>query len=95
MNLYNASGELIATYDPVDSFFVSIDVSEFAPGKYYLGVAGTGRSVDGVLHYTDYGSLGAYTIATDNATPLDVWEPNDSSSTASKILGVLTDSRTE
>ncbi|MBQ4195911.1 MAG: hypothetical protein II622_07355, partial [Thermoguttaceae bacterium] len=85
VNLYNASGELIATYDPVDSFFVSIDVSEFAPGKYYLGVAGTGRSVDGVLHYTDYGSLGAYTIATDNVKPLDVWEPNDSSSTASNL----------
>ncbi|MBR4753347.1 MAG: hypothetical protein IK077_16485, partial [Thermoguttaceae bacterium] len=78
VNLYDASGELVATYDPLDTFYVTIDTAELAPGKYYLGVSGTGRCVDGVLHYTDYSSLGAYTIVTNNEKSIDDYEPNNS-----------------
>ena len=40
-----------------------MDVSSFAAGKYYMSVAGTGKKVGSTTYYTDYGSLGAYTVS--------------------------------
>ncbi len=83
VNLYDELGRLIETYDPLDTFYASIDASTLAPGRYYLGVAGTGSCVGGELHYTDYASLGAYTISTSPGDDqLDPFEPNNSFSNA-------------
>ncbi|MBP5620457.1 MAG: hypothetical protein J6X44_00425, partial [Thermoguttaceae bacterium] len=91
VNLYDASGELIETYDPVNTFYVAIDTKDLPNGKYYLGVSGTGRTVDGDVHYTDYGSLGAYTITTDNS--FDAYEPNYSNGFAYD-LGLVSGEKT-
>ncbi|MBR0225281.1 MAG: right-handed parallel beta-helix repeat-containing protein, partial [Thermoguttaceae bacterium] len=56
--VYNANGAVVGEYDPTDALYATIDVSNFSPGKYYLKVEGTGKSPV----YSDYGSLGAYTI---------------------------------
>ncbi|MBR5758113.1 MAG: hypothetical protein IKX88_05915 [Thermoguttaceae bacterium] len=94
VNLYKANGELVEpvkTYDPLDTFYVAIDTKDLEPGLYYLGVAGTGRTVDGVVHYTDYGSLGAYTITTDPF--FDAYEPNNSNGVAYN-LGLVSGEKT-
>jgi Metallo-peptidase family M12B Reprolysin-like len=59
-DLYNASGALIATYNPLNAIDVSI--ATFLPysGTYYLRVSGA--SLPGPTGYTNYGSLGSYTI---------------------------------
>ena len=85
VNLYDGSGVLLATYDPLDKLYVTIDMSEYALGQYYLGVAGTGKTVGGVVHYTDYGSLGPYMIVADNVAPSDIWEYNDTREEAADL----------
>ena len=60
VNLYNAAGSLLGTYNPINSLSASINDS-FAAGTYYLSVEGTGKgTVD--TGYSDYGSLGQYSI---------------------------------
>lgn len=89
VSIYDANKELVATYDPSNTYYVSIDVSEFTPGKYYMSVAGTGLTVDGQVIYTNYGSLGAYTIETSLSTEVaDPYEPNDTRVSAYR-LGVI------
>ena len=63
VKLYDSSKNLIKTYDPTDTLYVTMDVSSFAAGKYYMSVAGTGKKVGSTTYYTDYGSLGAYTVS--------------------------------
>ncbi|HMO13254.1 MAG TPA: hypothetical protein PKD64_05460 [Pirellulaceae bacterium] len=55
--LYDSSGNLIAESNPVDDINASFSL-ELAAGVYYLSIEGTGKP--GV--YTDYGSLGFYSI---------------------------------
>ncbi|NEO72756.1 hypothetical protein [Moorena sp. SIO3H5] len=59
-NLYNASGQLISSSNPIGylyaSFYVDLD-----PGQYYLSIEGTGQG-DLDTGYSDYGSLGQYSI---------------------------------
>ena len=63
VKLYDSSKNLIKTYDPTGTLYVTMDVSSFAAGKYYMSVAGTGKKVGSTTYYTDYGSLGAYTVS--------------------------------
>ena len=63
VKLYDSSKNLIKTYDPTGALYVTMDVSSFAAGKYYMSVAGTGKKVGSTTYYTDYGSLGAYTVS--------------------------------
>ncbi|MBR0225089.1 MAG: fibronectin type III domain-containing protein, partial [Thermoguttaceae bacterium] len=60
--IYNQSGTSVGVYAPTDTLYASIDVSNFTPGKYYLKVEGSGKTVNGTTIYSNYGSLGAYKI---------------------------------
>ena len=94
VKIYDANGSLLNTYDPSNSLYVSIDVSDFAAGKYYLSVEGTGLTVDGNLIYSDYASLGAYTITTELSSEVaDPYEPNDTQIGAYR-LGVINEPTT-
>ncbi len=57
--LYGASGDLIASYDPQGQLDVQIAVTA---GTYYLSIDGVGDG-DLVTGYSDYGSLGYYSIS--------------------------------
>ena len=58
--LYNSSGQLIGTYNPTNSLSATIN-TYLSTGKYYLSIKGTGRG-DLATGYSDYGSLGQYSI---------------------------------
>ncbi len=55
--LYNSSGTLIATSSPGNALGASFNMN-VAPGEYFISVDGVGRSGS----YSDYGSLGMFTI---------------------------------
>jgi len=55
--LYNSSGKVVATSNPTDALYARFDVSLTA-GTYYLEIDGVGKTGA----YSDYGSLGQYTI---------------------------------
>ena len=61
VELYDEDGELIELYEPPDTISVSLR-KELPAGTYYLVVDGGGRDVSGEQGYTDYGSLGRFTI---------------------------------
>ena len=59
--LYDATGQLILSSNPIDALGASFDV-ELDPGQYYLSVTGTGQGDVATTGYSDYGSLGQYSI---------------------------------
>jgi hypothetical protein len=59
--LYDGSGALIASSNPFDLLDAGFDLSLDA-GQYYLQVSGTGKGDPLNGGYSDYGSLGQYTI---------------------------------
>ncbi|MDO5579863.1 MAG: zinc-dependent metalloprotease family protein [Planctomycetia bacterium] len=61
VKLYNSDKELIETYDPSETFYVLMDLSDLS-GSYYISVEGIGWGDPLTGGYSDYGSLGAYTI---------------------------------
>lgn len=65
VKLYDASQNLLQTYNPLDKMNVSFDTTLNA-GQYFIVVSGTGNSNTG-----DYGSLGSYSImAVRGALPI-------------------------
>lgn len=91
VKLYNSSKQLIATFDPADTTYVTFDLSSYKSGKYYISVAGVGKTVSGKTVYSNYASLGSYTIETGPLSNVyDGYEPNASLETAYD-LGVLTE----
>jgi predicted outer membrane repeat protein/parallel beta-helix repeat protein len=65
VKLYDSTGSLLATFDPTTEISVHID-TVLAPGTYMLAVDGVGWGdplASTPTGYTDYGSLGNYTIA--------------------------------
>ncbi|NEO19028.1 MULTISPECIES: hypothetical protein [unclassified Moorena] len=58
--LYNASGQLISSSNPIGSLSASFNLNLY-PGQYYLSIDGTGQG-NLVTGYSDYGSLGQYSI---------------------------------
>ena len=61
VRLYNATGTLIGTYNPAG---LPADVNvTLASGRYYVSVDGTGAGVPASTGYSDYASLGIYTIS--------------------------------
>lgn len=60
--LLDASGNLVATANPVEALNAAITVSAAPAGTYYLKIDGTGKG-DLATGYSDYGALGAYTIS--------------------------------
>jgi len=65
--LRNGSGALVASSNPLDFLSSSFNLSVPA-GTYYLYVDGTGKGLVSGTGYSDYGSLGEYTI---NGTVID------------------------
>lgn len=61
MELYSSSGSLIVTSNPTDLLTASISQNVTA-GTYYLKIDGVGKGDPLVTGYTDYGSLGSYTL---------------------------------
>ncbi len=62
VKLYDGSGELVQTFDPSDSTSATVDMEGRTRGTYFLSVEGTGLEIAGKTIYSDYGSLGGYTI---------------------------------
>lgn len=61
LQLFNAAGSLINTYDPGNTLGVTID-TVLNTGNYYIKIDGSGNT-----NVSEYGSLGAYTISGTNA----------------------------
>lgn len=59
--VYNSAGELLGQSNPADLLYASIAVALPAEGTYYLSVEGIGKG-EPATGYSDYGSLGQYTI---------------------------------
>ncbi len=56
-NLYDASGSLLMSSNPLDELGAAFDLV-LDSGQYFISIEGTGRAG----RYSDYGSLGLYTI---------------------------------
>ena len=61
--LYDANGLLIATSNPVDGLSASINETALPAGEYFISIDGTGKGDPLGTGYTDYASLGQYTIS--------------------------------
>ncbi len=59
--LYNASGQVVATSNPFEMAVASFNLS-LTGGVYYLSVEGVGEGDPYTTGYSDYGSLGKYSI---------------------------------
>ncbi|MDR0610163.1 MAG: zinc-dependent metalloprotease, partial [Planctomycetaceae bacterium] len=62
-NLYNSVNALLYTSNPLDTLNASFSALVLSAGIYYLSVEGTGKE----NVYTDYGSIGTYTITGSTA----------------------------
>jgi PKD repeat protein len=60
--LYNSAGTLIATSNPVDTLPAALSGS-LAAGTYFLAIDGVGKGDPLTTGYSDYGSLGRYTVS--------------------------------
>jgi hypothetical protein len=61
LTITNASGTVMATANPTDKLSATITTT-LAAGTYYLKVDGTSNGTSGATGYTDYSSIGEYTI---------------------------------
>ena len=77
VTVYSESLQPIDVYDPSDSLYVEFTFAEEA-GRYYLSVEGTGLETDWPGIYSDYGSLGAYSIQVGEPESLCVTTLDDS-----------------
>jgi len=70
VKLYNSSGAVIGTYNPAGlNSSLSMSVSQ---GTYYLSVQGTGAGDPFTNGYSNYGSLGTYTVSGSIPVPTNV-----------------------
>ena len=77
VNVYSEDRELIQTYDPADRLDVEFVFTE-AAGTYFLTVEGTGCETGSPGIYSDYGSLGSYTVRAGSPNRLVVTTLEDS-----------------
>ncbi|HEY3392021.1 MAG TPA: LEPR-XLL domain-containing protein, partial [Lacipirellulaceae bacterium] len=75
--IYNADGALVETSNPIDTLNASFTLNTmtsdlYVPGRYYLSIDGTGKPATTDPGYTDYGSLGYYTISAARKSLLNV-----------------------
>lgn len=61
LNITNASGSVLATANPTDNMGATI-TANLTAGTYYLKIDGTGTG-NPITGYSDYASIGEYTIA--------------------------------
>lgn len=77
-DLYNASGVLVSTSNPVDDVDASFVMNLPSTGLFYIKVSGTGRP--GTDGYPNYGSLGNYRISGTVSQPTDLVINGDAAS---------------
>jgi len=63
LQVYDGAGQLVASGNPADQLNASASVS-MGSGTYYVRISGVGKGNPLDTGYTDYGSLGAYTVTT-------------------------------
>ncbi|MDN3919418.1 PKD domain-containing protein [Roseateles violae] len=63
LSLRNAAGSVLATANPADALDASLSLTLPAAGTYYLAVQGTGKGDPLSTGYSNYGSLGQYTLS--------------------------------
>ena len=61
--LYDSNGILIATSNPVDGLSASINETALPAGEYFISIDGIGKGDPLGTGYTDYASLGQYSIS--------------------------------
>jgi hypothetical protein len=66
--LVNASGTVVTTSNPSDNVHASFDLT-LATGTYYLRIRGAGKGNPLDTGYTNYGSLGQYTLSIKGNAP--------------------------
>lgn len=95
--ILDSNGSVIATSNPLGAIDASFSLT-VAPGRYYLRVQGTGEGDPLQTGYTDYGSLGQYTVEVKNVVtdPIvlvgnaDVTEGNEGEVEARFAIQLLT-----
>jgi hypothetical protein len=60
--IWSAAGTVLFTSNPLDALGASFDLT-VAAGRYYLAVRGTGKGDVAGTGYSNYGSLGQYTVS--------------------------------
>ncbi len=86
--LYNSTGNLIASSNPTDLLSANI-ATNVTEGAYYLKIDGVGKGNPLTTGYTDYGSLGQYFISgSTNTTPTNLVISN-SNITENQVVGTV------
>ncbi len=67
--LYDSSGTLIKSSNPTDSLNASFSESALPAGEYFVMIKGIGKGDPLLTGYTDYASLGNYTISGSVSDP--------------------------
>jgi subtilisin-like proprotein convertase family protein len=75
--IYDADGELVETSNPLDGLNATFTLNTmesdlYVPGRYFLSIDGIGKPATTDPGYTDYGSLGYYSISAARKSLLDV-----------------------
>ena len=63
VSLHDSVGNLVASSNPLEATNASISITNLAAGDYYLQINGAGKGQALSDGYTDYGSLGQYSIS--------------------------------
>ncbi len=67
LQLFDASGRLLASANPLAELNASLSVNLALPGTYYLSVKGAGKGAALSTGYSNYGSIGKYSISGSSA----------------------------
>ncbi|MBL8447931.1 MAG: PKD domain-containing protein [Zoogloeaceae bacterium] len=84
--LYNSAGTLVATANPTDALAATITITLAEAGTYYLMVDGIGKGTTSTA-YSDYGSLGAFTVG-GSALESGTGQPPIASASGSPTTGI-------
>ena len=96
--IYNSSGQMIASGNPGDALDSAISLN-LSGGTYYLQIDGTGAGSPSTTGYSDYGSLGQYTITgsimatSTNSAPIAVDDWASTEVDKSTLINVLVNDR--
>ncbi|MFM9437480.1 hypothetical protein ACFDR9_004568 [Janthinobacterium sp. CG_23.3] len=70
LQVYDGAGRLLASANPVDGLDASLSVNLALPGTYYVSVTGAGVGDPLKTGYTNYGSIGRYSVSASAALAL-------------------------
>lgn len=85
LSLYNSNGTLITTVNPPDDIIANLSQTVSA-GTYYLKIEGVPLGNALTTGYTDYGSLGQYSLSGSYTTP-DTTNNNNNNNSSAPVLG--------